>query len=182
MKQLDPKAVWLFFISYLFTLLPLAFVVVVIYLQLPILKFMKEGVKINVLPYDFSLLKDFFFLAIPIYIVFCYVWARLSYHFYRYELTENGFKKEYGVIWKKYVTVPYEKIQNVDIYRGLLGRLLGLSDLQIQTAGMSAIVAPRRGYMYGAGAEGRLPGLSREVAEALRDELVRRSKGGNAGV
>lgn len=109
-------------------------------------------------------------VLIIFFILFLYIWAQLSYRFYRYELTESGFKKEHGVIWKKYVFIPYNRIQNIDIYRGLISRLLGLSDLQIQTAG--GITAGS----YGAYAEGRLPGLAKEDAERLRDELVQRTR------
>jgi uncharacterized protein len=100
-----------------------------------------------------------------------YIAAYLSYEYYRYELREDGFRKEYGIIWKKYVTIPYTRIQNVDIYRGLLSRILGLSDLHIQTAGTASVAGPY-GQSY---SEGRLPGLSEEVAEQLRDELIRRA-------
>jgi uncharacterized membrane protein YdbT with pleckstrin-like domain len=107
------------------------------------------------------------FLVFLCLIIFMFIWSKLTYRFYRYELTENGFRKELGVIYKKYVTIPYDRIQNVDIYRGILARILGLSDLNIQTAGASMQV-PR--------GEGRLPGLSREEAEKLRDELINRAK------
>lgn len=100
-------------------------------------------------------------------IILLFVWAKLSYRFYKYELTDDGFRKELGVIYKKYVTIPYDRIQNVDIYRGILARLLGLSDLNIQTAGSSAQVSK---------GEGILPGLLHEDAEKLRDELIRRAK------
>jgi len=106
--------------------------------------------------------------------VFSFIWAKLTYHFYRYELTDAGFRKELGVIFKKYVTIPYDRIQNVDIYRGILARILGLSDLNIQTAGMSATVG--RFGVSGGGAEGRLPAVSREIAEQLRDELIQRAR------
>ncbi|MEK7680604.1 MAG: PH domain-containing protein [Patescibacteria group bacterium] len=79
-----------------------------------------------------------------------------------------------GVITKKYVTIPYDKIQNVDIYRGILARILGLSDLHIQTAGASLQIS--RYGLLGAAAEGRLSGLSQADAEQLRDELIRRAK------
>ena len=111
-----------------------------------------------------------FVIILIILIILTYVWARLSYHFYRYELREDGFRKELGVVWKKYTTIPYERIQNVDIYRGLLARLLGLSDLHIQTAGMSS------SRKKGISAEGVLPGLSVGDAEQIRDELVKRSR------
>ena len=115
-----------------------------------------------------------FIFIILLFATLLFFWAKLSYRFYKYELTDDGFRKELGVIYKKYVTIPYDRIQNVDIYRGILARILGLSDLHIQTAGASAQVS-RYGWLAG-GAEGRLPGLSKEDAEKLRDELIRRAK------
>ena len=103
-----------------------------------------------------------------------YFWAKLSYKNYKYQLRPEGFYKEYGVIWKKYVTIPYSRIQNVDIYRGLIARLLGLSDLHVQTAGMS--FTGKRGSR----AEGRLPGLSIKDANMIRDELIKRSQKSNS--
>ena len=96
------------------------------------------------------------------------MWSRLTYHYYRYEFTETALKKEHGVVWKKYVSIPYDRIQNIDVYRGIIARLLGLPDLQIQTAGGIAAGS------YGSFAEGRLPGLSKEDAERLREELIQR--------
>lgn len=118
------------------------------------------------------------FLFWMIWIGFSYGWAKLSYNAYKYQLAEDAFKKEHGVIWKKYVSIPYERIQNIDIHRGILARILGLSDLMIQTAGYAG------GYGRGIGREpeGRLPGLSKEKAEQLRDELIRRAKGAKSGV
>src|SRR3989344_9266669 len=142
MQHLDPKAVWLFFFNFI-----LRFLIIAIFF----------GVWVSAI--SFSPIS--FILAVIVYIVLCYLWAKLTYSFYKYELTEAGFRKELGVIYKKYVTIPYDRIQNVDIYRGILARLLGLSDLNIQTAGMSATI--NRYGLSGGGAEGRLPALSREV-------------------
>lgn len=120
-----------------------------------------------------------YLIGIALFLIIVYIWAMLSYRFYRYELREDGFRKEYGVIAKKYVTIPYERIQNVDIYRSIVARILGISELRIQTAGSSG-----GGYGYNyrkrmwVEAEGSLPGISHEVAEQLRDELVKRSKEG----
>src|SRR3989339_1667391 len=170
MKQLDPKAVWLFFVSFV-----LRWFLVIIFLSIWILaasgKFNKSQDGGNDLPLYFL---NWFWIIIPTFLVLCFIWAKLTYHFYRYELIESGFRKESGVIYKKYVTIPYDRIQNVDIYRGILARLLGLSDLNNQTAGMSAII--NRNGVSGGGAEGRLPALSREVAEQLRDELIQRAR------
>ena len=167
MKQLDPKAVWLFFISFVLRLF-----IPIIFLSIWGSAFL-GGISENLdngSEFSFGFL-NWLWIIIPAFLVLCFVWAKLTYRFYRYELTDAGFRKELGVIYKKYVTIPYDRIQNVDIYRGILARILGLSDLNIQTAGMSAIAG-----RYGGGSEGRLPALSREVAEQLRDELIQRAR------
>jgi len=123
--------------------------------------------------FSFSFL-NWSWVIILAFLVLCFIWAKLTYHFYRYELLDTGFRKESGVIYKKYVTVPYDRIQNVDINRGILARILGLSDLNIQTAGASATVSRYR--IMGGGAEGRLPAVSMAVAEQLRDELIQRAR------
>ncbi len=125
-------------------------------------------------PADWKGFTQWYWYGIAIIIVLCVIWAKLTYKYYRYELTPDGFRKESGVIYKSYVTIPYERIQNVDIYRGILARLLGLSDLQIQTAGSSAVMS--RGGMRGVNSEGRLPAVSFQVAEELRNELIKRAK------
>ena len=172
MKQLDPKVVWLFFISFVLRLfIPIMFLVFWASPLLGLLFF--SGVREQLTTgYGEEISLNFIsvpvlLLIIAVFIILCFVWAKLSYHFYKYELTEAGFRKELGVIYKRYVTIPYDRIQNVDIYRGILARMLGLSDLNIQTAGSSV------GVVAG---EGRLIGVSKEVAEQLRDELIQRAR------
>lgn len=159
MKQLDSKAVWSFFFGS--SNLLLMVIVLVIWFSSFFIDFREGDSK------EFSLeFLDWLWIIVPVALILLFVWSKLAYHFYRYELTDVGFRKELGVIYKVYVTIPYDRIQNVDIYRGILERILGLSTLNIQTAGAGGVV----------GAEGRLPGLSREVAEQLRDELIQRAR------
>ncbi|MCX6813067.1 MAG: PH domain-containing protein [Candidatus Azambacteria bacterium] len=167
MKQLDPKAVWLFFISFV-----LRWFIMLIILGAYLTVFL-FGLRDKTGEVSFGFL-NWLWIIIPALLIFFFIWAKLTYRFYRYELTDTGFRKERGVIYKKYVTIPYDRIQNVDIYRGILARILGLSDLNIQTAGASAVIS--RYGAAGTGAEGRLPALSREVAEQLRDELIQRAR------
>lgn len=171
MKQLHPRAVWLFFIGQFSSLFFLGLIIGVIVL---VAGSEERGagsiIIIRFLQWIFS--SSIVWLGLPILIIAAYAAARLSWYFYRYELTDNAFKKEHGIIWKRYVTIPYDRIQNVDINRGVFARLLGLSDLWIQTAGASGIVT----------SEGRLPGLSREDAEKLRDELIVRARRTNRAV
>jgi uncharacterized membrane protein YdbT with pleckstrin-like domain len=174
MQQLDPKAIWLFFIRFLFV-----WVWIGIILAFVLASFWAEN-ETDIDPQIFSGQTTLLgLIVVGISIAGSFIWAKLSWRFYRYELREDGFRKELGVIWKKYTTIPYERIQNVDIQRGLVARLLGLSDLQIQTAGSSAVYSRYGGR--GLGAEGVLPGVSREKAEELRDELIRRARGSRMG-
>lgn len=173
MQQLHPRAVWLFFISYLMRFLP--FLILAIIFVFANLKELNKAISTNV---NFNIGALFISISVfLILIIFIYIWARLSYHYYKYEFTDNAFKKEYGVIYKKYTSIPYDKIQNVDIHRGIWARILGLSDIQVQTAGLSVVVSGSR--FMGMGAEGRLPGIEVGLAEELKSELIKRSTGKN---
>lgn len=178
MKQLDPKFIWLYFVSSSLGLIGLfLFLSFFFFPFLIIPSFFVLGNEVEATSFIIGSGFAFIFFILAIVLILNFIWAKLTYKYYRYELREDGFRKEHGVIWKKYVTIPYERIQNVDIYRGLLARIFGLSDLNIQTAGMSTTVGS-----YGGGAEGRLPGLSPEVAEKLRDELIKRARGTKQGL
>lgn len=170
MKNLHPKAVWLFFLQHaigvlillLFTILFLIFAAII---------FEKPGLAEMIL----KIFTTPVYIGFMIYVFLVYIWARLAYKNYRYEITEEGIKIERGVIWKHYVMIPFERIQNIDIHRGIFDRLLGLSDLHIYTAGYSF------GYAGGV-TEGRLPGLLPKDAEDLREELVKKMKGTKPGL
>ena len=89
------------------------------------------------------------------------IWITLSYNRWLYELTTTELKIERGVISKVYKSLPYTRIQNVDIHRGILDRILGTSTIMIHTAG------------YGMGmAEGYLPGLDTKRAEEIRKKEI----------
>src|SRR3989344_8122964 len=90
------------------------------------------------------------------------IYARMSYARWFYEFTDEGLRLERGIIWKRYSNVPYERIQNVDIQRGIIARMFGFSSLMIQTAGFS-------GQMH---AEGYIPALEMHKAEKIRSFVM----------
>lgn len=170
MQKLDPKAFWIFLSNSLSVGLVFLF----------IFGWFGGVALFSILADSIGGIIGVIILLIILYIAFSILWAKLSYNAYKYELREDAFRKESGVIWKRYVSIPYERIQNVDIHRGILARILGLSDLMIQTAGFSGNTGGRGGF--GRDPEGRLPGVTREVAEQLRDDLVRRAKSNKQGL
>ena len=172
MKRLGSKAANYLFIK---RVLP-ALIGLIIMLQFIAVMYSVFVIEISQDPYPFVgegfvLFTALFFIAFVI--AMTYVWSRLEVHFYRYDVTDLGFVKEHGIINKRYVTIPYEKIQNVDIDRSIFARIAGVSDIMIQTAGYA-------GFSSRGGAqrvpEGYLPGLPPDVAEELRDTLIRRAR------
>ena len=175
-QQLDPKAVWLFF--------PVRFIM---FFFLTFWTFWLLSIFIDESSSEVKIILIILSSSI-VSAIFAFIWSKLLYRFYRYELTKEGFRKELGIISKKYVTIPYDRIQNVDIFRGLWSRILGLSDLNIQTAGNSrvgseGILPVGSEGILPVGSEGILPGVSKETAEQLRNELIdRASKVKNQGL
>jgi membrane protein YdbS with pleckstrin-like domain len=76
-------------------------------------------------------------------------------------LREHDLLIAHGVLVRRLVSIPAGRIQHVDVHQGPLERALGLARLQVYTAS-------------GGGADGEIPGLARETADALREKLVRR--------
>ena len=102
----------------------------------------------------------------------------MAYNRWFYEFTPTELKLERGIIWKRYSNIPYDRVQNVDIHRGIIARITGFSTVEIQTAGFH-MSSGRHG---GARSEGHIPGVSIEAAEKIREFVMKkishRSKGG----
>ena len=106
------------------------------------------------------------------------MYARMAYNRWFYEFTPDQLIFERGIIWKKYTNIPYERIQNVDITRGIVARILGFSTVNIQTAGFS--YTPNRNAF----AEGYIPAVSVEEAEKIREFVIKKvsKKGRSQGL
>ena len=91
------------------------------------------------------------------------IYARMAYNRWFYEFTDEGLRLERGVIWKKYSNIPYERVQNVDVHRGIIARMLGFSSIMIQTAGYSE-----------AHSEGNIPAVDVNQAEQIRTFLMKK--------
>jgi membrane protein YdbS with pleckstrin-like domain len=107
-----------------------------------------------------------FFILIFLLVIFGEVYSRLAYNNWKYKFEDNALKLEHGIIWKKYSNIPYERVQNIDVTRGIIARMFGFSTVNIQTAGAS--YSPR-GTLRG---EGYIPAVSIKHAEDIRDFLV----------
>jgi membrane protein YdbS with pleckstrin-like domain len=108
----------------------------------------------------FIQLWEFFYLLLAIVIwvsltAFLLLRAWKLYEYKGYALREHDILYKSGWIWKRWVAVPYNRIQHVEIRRGPLEEMLDLRKLQIFTAG-------------GASSDLNISGLAPDQAEQLR--------------
>jgi membrane protein YdbS with pleckstrin-like domain len=160
MERLHPGAKWLFrvkaYFSMIFLILVLGFY---FFSAVTILALTTRNFIVLVIP---------ILIGIVLFFSISEAYSRLAYKNWKYELTPREIKLERGIIWKRYSTIPYERVQNVDISRGILARMIGFSTLDIQTAG----------YHYsgrgGAVSEGHIPAVSVQKAEKIREFLIKK--------
>ncbi|MCU1409630.1 MAG: hypothetical protein JWR04_337 [Rhodoglobus sp.] len=85
-----------------------------------------------------------------------------------YQLRADDLLFRKGLMFQRFVAVPYGRMQLVDINRGPLDRAVGLSELKFVTAAAASGVV--------------IPGLPETVAEELRDKLVALAETRRAGL
>jgi membrane protein YdbS with pleckstrin-like domain len=95
-------------------------------------------------------------------IVWIFLGPALAWRRFRYELREHDLYVEQGVIFRQRTSVPYARIQHVDASQGPVERIFGLEEVTVFSAA-------------GRSADGSIPGLEEESAQALREALVARA-------
>ena len=85
-----------------------------------------------------------------------------------YQLRDDDLLFRRGLMFQRFVAVPYGRMQLVDINRGPVARALGLSELKFVTAAAASGVT--------------IPGLPEAEAEELRDRLVALAESRRAGL
>lgn len=173
-RQLNPRAVWLLFASYIIRLICILIVFAGALLIIDI-----EDDNLNLMQYLMQY-KNFLlnYRALSIFVVFLailYLWAYLSRPRFYYMVTDGSFKMGYGIIYKKNIDIPYNKIQIVYIVRGVIARIFGLSSIYIETAGSVGSDSVTEIGNLGRG-KVRLPGVFSQEAEKLRNELIARAQ------
>lgn len=85
-----------------------------------------------------------------------------------YALRQDDLVFRRGLFFSRLVAVPYGRLQMIDVRRGPIDRMLGLSALRTMTAApMSQVL---------------IPGLPEAEAEQLRDHLIRVAETRRAGL
>ncbi len=63
------------------------------------------------------------------------IWEVLFYSLYEFGFSDDRFEIHSGVFFRRKREIPVDRIQNIDVSRNILQRLLGLSELRIESAG-----------------------------------------------
>jgi len=90
------------------------------------------------------------------------VFQFLSWWRFTYELTDDALVVQSGVLSRNRRTIPFDRVQDVDIERKLLARLFGLAKVNLETGGAGEN-------------EGALDSVSMAEAERLRGVIRRRA-------
>lgn len=86
------------------------------------------------------------------------------YQRFEYELTDDTLDIASGVVSRRHREIPIRRIQNVDVSRNVVQRLLGIAQIDLETAG-------------GSSTEASLRFVGRREAERLQDEIGRLKRG-----
>ncbi|MGM0590337.1 MAG: PH domain-containing protein [Halobacteriota archaeon] len=89
------------------------------------------------------------------------------YQRFEYVLTEDTLDIESGVLSRRNREIPLRRIQNVDIHRNVVQRVLGIAAVDLETAG-------------GSDTEGSIRYVSFEEAKRLQRDIGRLKRGGDA--
>jgi len=91
------------------------------------------------------------------------VWARMAWSRWRWSAGPESPDLRHGVVTARASLVPYFRIQQIDIVRDPLERMLGLSSLILRTASATS--------------DAKIPGIPVALADALRMRLLTRAGG-----
>lgn len=90
------------------------------------------------------------------------IWVELRYRNYTYYLTDMGIIIKKGVLRHERISIPFYRVQNVNVSRSIFERVLGLATIKIETAGTNP-----------GEAEGVIPGVAnyRKVVEEILEMI-----------
>lgn len=125
-------------------------------------------VKLPGVIFIFLLTSGIFYFSIIYWDVFCLagvvlwaieIYSLLEFKTIVYRLRDNELHKEYGLFTLHHGVIPFRNITNFRIIRGIWDRMLGLSEIHIQTAGTPFV-------------EMVMPGLDKEDAKKI-EKIIR---------
>lgn len=103
-----------------------------------------------------------FYLASIVPIVISFILSPMITNARGVALREMDIHYKSGILWRKTVSLPFNRVQHVELENGPLERAFGLTSLNIYTAG-------------GGSADMKIPGLSPDRASTIRAYVIERA-------
>ena len=100
-------------------------------------------------------------VVLAVAVVAALVWPPLVYRRWSYRLGGDALEIRRGVIVHRTSLVPYRRVQQVDLSRGPIDRMLGLVSADLTTAAATS--------------DGSVPGLAPDVADVFRQVVLERA-------
>jgi membrane protein YdbS with pleckstrin-like domain len=100
------------------------------------------------------------------YFVIIFIETYLEYRYYTYLFTDEAFMMTSGYVMRTEMAALYHQIQNVNIVRGPLDRMIGVSRIVIYMTGDKSL--PQNQMM--------LPGVGKTKAKHVQQELLTRAR------
>lgn len=126
---------------------------------------------------EMILLLIFYAVLIPYMFVLIFViWFEFKYvKMFSFEVLENNLIIRHGVFNRVKATIPYSRIQNINITNGVFDRMYKTFTVKVETAGFSAAASGRRSGL--AKPEGYIPGLKEPniIENKIKEHLKRHS-------
>ena len=88
-------------------------------------------------------------------------WARLAWRRWQWAAGSQALELRHGVVIARESVVPYHRLQQIDVVRGPVERLLGLATLTLRTAAATS--------------DATIPGIDSESVEDVRRILLERA-------
>jgi membrane protein YdbS with pleckstrin-like domain len=130
-----------------------------------------------------SLFLIVFVIILAVIFLTIIVWANMFYNRYKFCIGDDAVLINRGILWKRNVVIPYQRIQHTSVTRGPIDILLGLHILNLFTAGTGSVGARFGGAASAFAAEGSIPGLAdpKPFQESIMSK-VRTLRGDGLGV
>ncbi len=126
---------------------------------------------------EWFLLMIFYVVLIPyvFYLIFT-IWYEFKYvKMFSFEVQENTLVIRHGVFNRVKATIPYSRIQNINMTNGVFDRMYKTFTVKVETAGSSAVTASSQsGHLK---PEGYIPGLKDPtlIENKIKERLMRYS-------
>ena len=100
----------------------------------------------------------YIFILIAVILVFTLIRSVLSYLNYRFKIENNHFILKHGILRKKQVSIPFDRIQNINFNQNFIHQLINIVQVEVETAGAKSV-------------EISIKALSREKAIAIKNTV-----------